>query len=133
LRRSEYSGVITKFMDALAKDRSPTIFGDGLQTRDFIYVSDVVEAGVLALQKTEAVGEIINVATGKTTSINDLVDTLMALTEKKNLQPIHGESKEGDIRHSYANVDKAERVLGFRAKISLKEGLRQLLSDKKEA
>ncbi len=126
-RNNQYSSVIINFIDNLKKNKSPVIFGDGLQTRDFIYISDVVEASLIALKSKEGIGEVFNIATGKPTTINELAQTIIELKGKNNLRPIHAEPRKGDIRHSYADIEKAEKILKFRAKVSLEEGLKRLL------
>ncbi|NWG09184.1 MAG: SDR family oxidoreductase [Nitrososphaerales archaeon] len=126
--KGSYSGVITNFIDKLKKDKPPVIFGDGLQTRDFIYISDVVEASLIALKSDEGMGEVFNIATGKSITINEMAQTLIKLKGKNSLEPIHAEPRKGDIRHSYASVNKAERILKFKARVSLKDGLKLLLS-----
>jgi len=126
-RKGPYSGVINNFINNIKKDRPPMIFGDGLQTRDFIYVSDVVEASLIALKSEEGIGEVFNIATGEPITINELAKTLIELKGKSSLKPIHAEPRKGDIKHSYADVDKAERILKFRARVSLGEGLKKLL------
>jgi len=120
---SGYSGVISKFIGSMVNDKSPLIFGDGEQTRDFIYVGDVVRANITAM-KSKISYDIFNVATGKETSINDIVDTLNDILGKQ-LKPNYEEERMGDIRRSVADVSKAKEILGFEAKYSLKEGLKK--------
>jgi UDP-N-acetylglucosamine 4-epimerase len=122
-----YSGVITIFANALLTNRQPKIFGDGEQTRDFVFVEDVVSANVLALTKKEAVGEIFNVATGKTVTINKLFQILQKITGKKKLKPVHEKPRGGDIRHSYASIKKAKTLLGYDPMFSLEKGLKELV------
>ena len=122
-----YSGVITIFANALLNNQQPKIFGDGKQTRDFVFVEDVVSANLLALTKKEAVGEIFNVATGKAVTINKLLQILQKITGKKNLKPVHAESRGGDIRHSYASIEKARLLLGYKPVFSLEKGLKNLM------
>jgi UDP-glucose 4-epimerase len=126
---SEYSGVITKFIDK-AKQGSPLIiYGDGSQTRDFVSVFDVVDAVVSALKRDSAEGKVINVGSGVATSINELAKTVLDLTGSKckirYLAP-----REGDIKNSYANISKARKLLGFEPSVSLKDGLKGLLQEK---
>lgn len=123
-----YSGVIAIFADRLAKARRPLIFGDGRQTRDFVHVSDVARANVLALHSKRGKGHSFNVGTGVATTISKLAQTLMDLTDRRDLAPIHQKSREGDIRNSCADVTKAQRILNFRARIPLKEGLGLLMN-----
>jgi UDP-glucose 4-epimerase len=120
-----YSGVITKFLNQALKGEDLVIYGDGEQTRDFIYVSDIVEALFLAL-KTEEMGEVFNVCTGVPTTVNELARTLRTVT-KRDLHVRHSERRTGDILFSYGDPHKAKRKLGFTAKTSLKKGLGFLL------
>ena len=125
---SDYSGVITQFLNRLEKDLPLVVFGDGEQTRDFVYVRDVAEANLLALKCGEAaIGEVFNVGTGVATSINQLANALLEAMGKTYLKIIHSEAREGDIRHSVADISKAREKLGYSSKVSLKEGLRELL------
>ena len=126
--KSMYSGVISKFCDVLAAGKDPTIFGDGGQTRDFIFVKDVVAANLLAMESPGiGHGEAFNVATGHQTSLIDLLAVLEELTGRNfttHFQP----ARAGDIRHSYADVTKARQQMGFEAKYGVREGLRHLLA-----
>jgi UDP-glucose 4-epimerase len=125
---SPYSGVIAKFVECIAKGIAPTIFGDGGQLRDFIYVEDVVAALRLAASApAEQLGDgIFNVATGRSVSLVDLVDVICRITGK-SLKPNFEPVRAGDIRVSLAKVGKAEEALGFRAAVSLETGLRRLI------
>jgi len=120
----EYSGVLVKFMDRLSRNEPPVIYGDGEQTRDFTYVEDVVEAHMLASNSKNAVGEVLNIATGDATKICELVKILSAVMDVAPLRPIYAESRPGDVRHSCGDIAKARRVLGYMPKFSLEEGLR---------
>jgi UDP-glucose 4-epimerase len=124
--KSPYSGVIPVFARRLREGRRPVIYGDGNQTRDFVHVSDVVTGTLLALQTCEAVGEVFNIGTGRSTSIGSLLAMLCEATSS-DIQPIFGKERKGDIRHSCANVEKARLLLGFRSKVTLKDGLRLLV------
>src|SRR4051812_13130561 len=121
---SEYAAVIPKFVEAFRAGRPPTIFGDGEQSRDFVSVADVARANLLALDATEA-GFTANVARGEPVTLNELVAALRELTGS-DLQAVHAGPRPGDIRHSTAAVEVAERALGFRAEVSLADGLREL-------
>lgn len=118
---SVYSGVTTIFVNQLLQNQQPIIFGDGKQTRDFVYVGDVVNANMLALTTKEAKGEVFNIATGATSTLNRLVEYLQEIMNKKNLKPIHKDPRQGDIRHSYASIEKARKTLGYEPKFSLKK------------
>jgi len=124
---SAYSGAITIFLNKLSDGGRPLIFGDGEQTRDFVYVEDVVEANMLALNSAKAVGEAINIGTGVPNTINELVQRLQEKLGKQRLKPIYKSSRQGDVRNSYASIEKAKRMLGYRPKFSLEEGINKLV------
>lgn len=124
---SDYSGVITRFINRLINGLPLVIFGDGEQTRDFVYVTYVAEANILALEHAKATGEIFNIGTGVATTINQLADMLLELTGKRNLGTVHSEPREGDVRYSVADVSKVKERLGFVPKVSLKDGFKRLL------
>lgn len=123
---SAYSGATTIFVNQLLKNQSPTILGDGEQTRDFVYVEDVVSANLLALTAKNAVGEICNIATGLPTTVNKLVQTLQKAMGKTDLKPSHKPPRKGDILHSYASIEKARKILGYEPMFSLEKGIRKL-------
>jgi len=120
---SAYSGVITIFVNQLLRNQQPIILGDGEQTRDFVFVEDVVSANMLALTKKKAVGEVFNIATGKVTTINKLVQTLQKVMDKTDLKPIHRAPRPGDIRHSCASIEKAQKILGYEPMFTLEKEL----------
>jgi UDP-glucose 4-epimerase len=124
---SAYSGVTTIFVNQLFQNQRPIIFGDGEQTRDFVYVQDVVSANMLALTRKDAVGDVFNIATGKETSVNKLVQTLQEVTGKTNLKPIYKEAKPGEIKRSYASIEKAEKTLGYEPAFTIEKGLQNLV------
>ncbi|MTI95311.1 MAG: SDR family oxidoreductase [Firmicutes bacterium] len=115
-------GVVAIFSDLLAKRQSPVIYGDGEQTRDFIYVGDVVNANLAAMQR--AGGQVLNVSTGQATSINTLCALLLELTGQ-DCRPVNEAPKPGDIRHNYLSVNKAAHALDWQPRYSLQAGLRQ--------
>ena len=121
-----YSGVITKFLNNALRGKPLVVYGDGWQTRDFVYVNDVVEATVTALENNNAVGETFNVCTGRSTSVNELVQIIKEVVGK-NLEVIYDKPRKGDIKNNYGDPSKAENILGFRTKISLIKGLEQLV------
>ena len=125
---NDYSGVITRFLER-CKQRLPLIiYGDGTQTRDFINVQDVVEAVLKSLENKDAEGEVFNVGSGKPTSINELARII--LEPSRVTIPISYESpRVGDIKNSYADISKAEALLEYKPKFSLKYGLRLLLEE----
>lgn len=124
---SDYSGVITQFLNRLDKGLPLVIFGDGEQTRDFVYVEDVVKANLLALETRGVAGEVFNIGTGVATSINRLAEAILEVAGKRRVEIVHYEAREGDIRHSVADISKAREKLGYNPKFSLENGLRKLL------
>jgi UDP-glucose 4-epimerase len=123
---SPYSGVISKFVAALGRGEPPTIFGDGHQTRDFIYVRDVVRANLMACTRPEAISETLNVAGGQQMSILRLAETLNAVMGLR-LSPRFAPPRLGEVRHSQADVSRARRVLGWQAETALEVGLTQTI------
>ena len=125
---SPYSGVIAKFCTALLAGRTPVIFGDGLQSRDFTYVENVVAANLLAAEAPTAqvAGKVFNVAGGQSISLRQLVGELNRLLGQ-NIEPRFEPARAGDIRHSLADVTAIRAALGFESKISWQEGLHRTL------
>jgi UDP-glucose 4-epimerase len=123
---SPYSGVVAIFAQRLLKGLRPIIYGDGTQTRDFVGVSDVVSANLLALQTSRGIGQAFNIGTGHGTSLKQLHHTLSSIVGKKVL-PIFKQARPGDIKHSCADITEAKRVLGFTPEVSLGKGLRLLV------
>jgi len=124
---SPYSGAITIFINRLLSDQSLTIYGDGEQTRDFTNIQDIVEANMLALERKNATGQVFNIANGVATTINQLAKLLQEVTGKTELKVVRANPRPGDIRHNYADISKARKILGYEPKISLKDGLTQLV------
>ena len=106
----------------------PIIYGDGKQTRDFVYVDDVVEANMLALNKVKAAGEVFNIGTGTNISVNQVAETLKEIMNKEDLKNVHDAPRPTDIRHGYADIRKAKKILGYTPKFSFKEGMAQLVN-----
>jgi nucleoside-diphosphate-sugar epimerase len=125
---SPYSGVITKFLSKIVKGEALTIDGDGEQTRDFIHVSDIVKAVILALEQEGLKGEVFNVCTGVPTSVNQLAATLKTVTGK-NPNVKYGPARLGDIRSSYGDPAKAAENLGFKASVDITKGLQILFEE----
>ena len=125
--KGEYANIVSQFLWLMERDEPPIIFGDGSQTRDFIYVKDVVEAFMLAAEK-EFNYEILNVGTGVAYSFNEVVDLINKLLGK-NIKPIYKPNPiKNYVYHTLADTTKAERILGFKAKVSLEEGIKNLIS-----
>jgi len=112
---SEYGGVIPVFIDKLLKKESPVIFGDGLQTRDFVSITDVVQANMLAMKSIKATGQVFNVGSGRGTTIVDLLQMLKKITKFSECKTLFRPGKVGEIRSSTASIDKIKRMLGYKA------------------
>jgi len=122
----EYAGVITKFLNKISKNQSLEVFGDGLQTRDFVSIHDVVESIFFAISKIEGKqGAIFNIGSGKSVSINELAKHMISISNK-NLDIKHGEEKN-EIRFSQANISLAKKVLNYNPKIEFKNGINDLM------
>lgn len=123
--KSQYAAAIPIFIHNAVNGKDITIFGDGEQTRDFVYVKDVVRAGVSAIG-FQGKGETFNVATGKSVSINEIAKTIIEITGSKS-KIIYADERPGDIKHSSASIDETTEVLGFKPKFDLKYGLEQTI------
>lgn len=123
---SPYSGVISIFSDHLGQGKQPTIYGDGEQTRDFVYVSDVVEANIKAATSPAAAGKAINIATGGKLSINDLLKTICNIKDQP-FEPQYQQGRQGDIKHSRADISAAREYLDWEPVVAFEDGLRKLL------
>jgi UDP-glucose 4-epimerase len=123
---SPYSGVIALFARAVLAARAPTIFGDGEQSRDFVYVDDVVGANLLAMERTLEPGTVLNVGTGRRVTINELYRRLARLAGFGG-EPRREPPRAGDVPHSLASIEKARTLLGFVPGVELDEGLRRTL------
>jgi nucleoside-diphosphate-sugar epimerase len=119
---SPYSGVISKFVTALLNGEAPVIYGDGGQSRDFTYVANVVDANLRAAESAQANGQIMNLGVGERVTLNQLLAELQKIIGS-NLTPRHEEFRTGDIRHSLADISRAESLIGYRPLVGLAEGL----------
>lgn len=120
---NDYSGVITIFINQLMNKQTPTIFGDGLQTRDFINVKDIVQANMLCMDSKNAAGEMFNVATGKPTSILELLLTIKSITGTEKISHKFDPPRPGDVKFGLANAEKIMKTIGFAPKITVSGGL----------
>jgi nucleoside-diphosphate-sugar epimerase len=120
---SPYSGVISLFIKALHEGSQPVIYGDGEQTRDFTYVTNVVDGVIRAAETPGVGGEVFNIATNGRISLNELLATLKKIFGS-NVEPIYKEVRAGDVRDSQADISKAQRLLGYQPIVGLEEGLR---------
>jgi UDP-glucose 4-epimerase len=125
--KSPYSGVIALFIAAMCEGKAPTIHGDGLQARDFVYVDNVVDVLCQAAQVPGAVGKVYNVGNGRSTTILDLVRHLNRLLGT-DIQPTHAPARAGDVRYSEADISRARHDLGYNPAVSFDEGLAHTLA-----
>ena len=123
---NDYSGVITRFIGRIKEKKPLIIYGDGSQSRDFVNVKDIVNAVFAAMQNADAHSQVFNIGSGKPTSIDELAKTLLELADV-DLEICYEKPRAGDIKHSYGNITKARKVLGYEPKVSLKDGLLKLL------
>ena len=121
---SIYSAVIPRFIHALTEGYPPTIYGDGEQSRDFVYIEDVVSANLLAMSASGLNGEVINIGCGKRTSLNVLLETLRRITGSA-VKAVYKEPRPGDVRHTYADIGKGKEVLHYLPAVDLESGLRK--------
>jgi nucleoside-diphosphate-sugar epimerase len=119
---SQYAAVIPNFISAALDGRRPTVYGDGEQSRDFTYVDNVAEATVLAMSEPRAVGQVMNVACGERITINRVVAELERLTGRA-LDPVRGNPRPGEVKHSQADISRASNLLGFSPRIRFADGL----------
>jgi UDP-glucose 4-epimerase len=120
---SQYAAIVPRFVTAIAEQRPISVYGDGEQKRDFTFVSNIVEANLVAATADGVSGRVLNVATGRGTSVNGLADTVGAVLGKEVEREYHRE-RVGDVRDSWADVNRARELLGWQPRIDLEEGLR---------
>ena len=132
--KSEYAAAIPRFVTRLLAGQKPIVFGDGLQTRDFVHVSDVVRANLLAATAASAPGEVINVASGKSSSLLELIGLMKEAIgpQAAHLEVEHQARRPGDLRASSADLARARAVLGYEPRVSLAEGLAGLVAQMRE-
>lgn len=123
---SQYAAAIPAFVTAILKDKPPTIYGDGEQSRDFTYVDNVVEANLLAARARKTKGEVINIACGEAITVNEIIDMINEILGK-NVKPIYAASRPGDVKHSLADITLAKKLIGFVPKTSFRQGLERAI------
>jgi dTDP-L-rhamnose 4-epimerase len=122
-----YTGVAAIFSSRLLNANPPLIFEDGLQSRDFVHVSDIVQANLLAMENDHANYEVFNIGTGRSLAVLDVARALSKALGVELEPQIVGKSREGDIRHCYADISKAQRVLGYTPKVAFEDGIHDLV------
>jgi len=120
-----YAGVVAKFVHRLLRGKPPIIYGDGRQSRDFLSVKDAVNACMLSLEKRMALGQVMNIGSGRPITINNLAELLIKVIGRPGLRPAYQSFREGEILHSKADIRLARRILGYAPTVLLKDGLRQ--------
>jgi UDP-glucose 4-epimerase len=125
---SQYSAVIPKFIHAMKNREPPTIYGDGKQSRDFTHVDNVVLANIIACESNskDIIGEVINIACGKRVTINHLVDSINKILDSR-INAVLAPPRPGDVKHSLANIGKAQQLLNYEVRIQFHEGLRKII------
>jgi nucleoside-diphosphate-sugar epimerase len=125
---SEYAAAVPRFISQVLAGETPHVFGDGEQTRDFTYVSNVVEANLRAVEApAAALGEVFNIACGERTTVNALLEEIGELVGKA-VKPSYGDPRPGDIRHSFSDIGKAIDLLGFSPRVSFRQGLKRTVA-----
>ena len=124
---SQYSGVISRFIDSLMSGKTPIIYGDGEQTRDFTYIANVVNANIKAAQTTKGIGEVMNAANGEKISLNELLTVLKKITDKTGVSADYQEARKGDVIHSQSDNRRAVENIGYENLVGLEEGLRNTI------
>lgn len=122
-----YTGVTAIFISRIKNNQQAVVYEDGLQSRDFVSVHDVVKALILSLESSEVKNEIFNIGSGKPTSIKEIAETIQKLLKTKDLVKVSGEFRKGDIRHCFADISKAKNMLGWQPEISLETGFKELI------
>ncbi|MBI4507234.1 MAG: SDR family oxidoreductase [Chloroflexi bacterium] len=124
---SQYAAVIPRFVTAMLRGERPTIYGDGLQSRDFSYVANAVHANLLAAEADGLAGQAVNIATGRRYTLLDLVAALNRLLGT-SIAPRHAPPRPGDVRHSLADTSAAAALLGYQPQVDFEEGLRRTVA-----
>lgn len=124
---SMYSGVISRFIDALMTGQQPVIYGDGEQSRDFTYVANVVNANIAAIQAMKGIGEVMNVANGERITLNELLNVIKAIVGKADVIVDYKPERMGDVKHSQADNRRAVECLSYERLVDLEEGLKRTI------
>ncbi len=123
---SQYAAVIPAFIDAIVKNRPPTIHSDGEQSRDFTYVENVVDANLLACSAPAAAGQVFNIGCHHQTTVNELFACISRIL-RSNLIPHYAPERQGDVRHSYADIEKARGILGYQSRFPFDQGIEETI------
>lgn len=126
-RNSPYSGVLSIFISKIFNNENLVIFGDGTQTRDYVYVKDVVKANVLSIERKKSMGKVINIGTGIQIDLNTVAKLLQKLCNKTELKILYNEKRGGDIQNSVADIGLAKEVLGYKPEYDVEKGLKEYI------
>jgi UDP-glucose 4-epimerase len=129
---SQYAAAIPLFVSALLRDKSPTIFDDGEQSRGFTYINNVMQANWLAANTKETHGEAVNISTKNAVTVNTVVQTISKLLGKENVKPVYAPPRPGDIKHSLADVSLAKKIIGYEPFVNFEEGIAMAIDWYKE-
>jgi len=124
---SQYSGVISRFIDALMTGERPVIYGDGEQTRDFTYIANITDANIKAAQMTGGFGGVANVANGERVSLNQLFEVMKRVTGRNDITPIYEAPRKGDVKHSQADNSRAREWFGYEQLVDLEHGIKKTI------
>lgn len=124
---SQYSGVISRFIDTLMNDAAPTIYGDGEQSRDFTFITNIVNANINAANATKGIGEVVNAANGERITLNQLLKVLQKITNKENIAADYQPERQSDVKHSQAHNARAVDWLDYKKSVDLEDGLRRTI------
>ncbi|MCK4752486.1 MAG: SDR family oxidoreductase [Planctomycetes bacterium] len=119
---SQYAAAIPAFVTAILKDKPPTIYGDGEQSRDFTHIDNVVHANLLAARAEHTQGQTVNIACGQATTVNEIIDMINDIVGK-TVKPNYVDSRPGDVKHSLADIGLAKEVIGYEPVVQFKQGL----------
>jgi nucleoside-diphosphate-sugar epimerase len=123
---SQYAAAIPAFVTSILKDKPPTVYGDGKQSRDFTYIDNVVEANLLAARAKQTKGEVANIACGEVITVNAIIDMINNIVGK-SIKPMYVPSRKGDVKHSLADITQAKKLIGFKPVILFEEGLKKAI------
>ena len=106
----------------------PVIYGDGEQTRDFVYIQDVVEANMLALNTKSAAGEVFNIGSGYRTTVNQVAQTIKNSLNRNDIKNVYADPRPGEVKHAYADINKARMMLNYAPRFSFEQGIEDLVA-----
>ncbi len=124
---SQYAAAIPAFVTAILKNKPPTVYGDGLQSRDFTYVDNIIEANLLAARAKHTTGQVVNIACSKAVTVNETIDIINELLGK-NTKPIYTDPRTGDVKHSLADISLARKTIGYEPIVPFKQGLENAIN-----